>query len=475
MNLYHDIKRLQTEKENIYFDRKSSRIEPKDIVRHIIGFANANGGTLAIGIEDKGELTGFASKKSHMVGEYDTAILKNCIPIPMYKMEQVRYGKDDNDFVLLITVEMSTNQVVRTHNEKVYLRVGDNTIELTYSQIRALEYDKGQRYFEDQLIEDSSIDDIDRKILYTYKEKMHVLDKPDEELLAARGLMRNGKLTNAAVLLFGKYPTRYLPSARVRFIRYDGKQAGVGRDINIIKDQTFDDAIPVLIDNVTYLVRAQLRDFQMLTETGKFEIIPEYPEFAWFEGIVNAVVHRDYRVRGEYIRIVMYDDRLEIFSPGRLPNMVTLDNMKYTRYSRNPIIARFLAEYGWVKELNEGVKRIYSEMQSFFLNDPVYTEPNSHAVLLTLDNSITSRHLRASDRLSQEMFEGVWADLSENEKHILHYVYARGEIRTKDAAKLIGRGNITAGKILREMVENHLLVWHGTSNNDPGQYYTLKV
>lgn len=101
-----------------------------------------------------------------------------------------------------------------------------------------------------------------------------------------------------------------------------------------------------------------------------------------------------YSMQGDYIRVSLYDDRMEIFSPGKLPNIVTPENMRYSRYSRNPRIARVLTEFGYVRELNEGVKRIYDEMHQSFLNDPVYTEPNSVSVLLTLENSITSRKVR---------------------------------------------------------------------------------
>lgn len=94
---------------------------------------------------------------------------------------------------------------------------------------------------------------------------------------------------------------------------------------------------------------------------------------------------------GDHIRVSLYDDQLEIFSPGQLPNIVTLDNMLNTRYSRNPRIARVLSEFGWVKELNEGVKRLYDEMQMFFLKKPNYSEPNGNSILLVLENSITSR------------------------------------------------------------------------------------
>lgn len=107
---------------------------------------------------------------------------------------------------------------------------------------------------------------------------------------------------------------------------------------------------------------SQLRYSQFQTMMEFFRSVPEYPEFPWFEGIVNAVTHRNYLLQGDHIRISLFNDHMEIFSPGKLPNIVTLDNMKYTRYSRNPKIARVLSDFGYVRELNEGVKRIYNTL-----------------------------------------------------------------------------------------------------------------
>lgn len=106
----------------------------------------------------------------------------------------------------------------------------------------------------------------------------------------------------------------------------------------------------------------QLRDFQYLNDDGIFRSVPEYPEFPWFEGIVNAVTYRNHSLQGDHIRISLFNDHMEIFSPGKLPNIITLDNMKYTRYSRNPKIARVFSYFVYVKELNKGVKRIYNTL-----------------------------------------------------------------------------------------------------------------
>ena len=293
------VENLQSQKENMYYDRKSSRIKPDNIVRHVIGFANANGGILAIGIEDDGTFGGFNFQSSHDPTEYTDAILTNCIPVPSYQTDKLYYGPNKKDFIFLIKVDVSNNQVIKNKYEKVFLRTGDASIELTHPQITSLEYDRGQRFFEEQIQEDSSIDDIDKNIIDKYKEIMNVPNKSTFDILDSRGLIKNGKLTNAAVILFAKSPTKFLPNARVRFIRYEGTNAGLGQNINIIKEREFEGPLPVVITDLANMVKSQLREFQTLSDNGTFNIIPEYPEFAWFEGIVNAVTHRDYSIFGK--------------------------------------------------------------------------------------------------------------------------------------------------------------------------------
>lgn len=139
-----------------------------------------------------------------------------------------------------------------------------------------------------------------------------------------------------------------------------------GANMNVVKDITFSLPLYKVITQAEEFIKTQLRDFNHLGPDGKFVSIPEYPEFAWTEGLVNAVTHRNYSISGEHIKVMLYDDRLEIISPGKLPGLITLDTMKIERFSRNPQISRVLFELNLVKELNEGVKRIYREMKEFF-------------------------------------------------------------------------------------------------------------
>lgn len=370
-------------------------------------------------------------------------------------------------------MEASVDTVIgRKSDGAVFLRQGDKSQQLNDQQIRALEYDKNQRLFEDEPVVGSSLEDIDRSVMDRYRRLLGT-DASDERILRSRGFMKGDELTKAAILLFAEYPGKYLPQARVRVLRYEGSRMETGRNFNVVKDVTFDGSIPRIIEEATDLIRNLLREFQYLGDDGTFQVIPEYPEFAWFEGLVNAVTHRDYAFAGDYIRVSMFDDRLEIQSPGRLPNIVTLDNMRETRYARNPKIARTLTEFGWVRELNEGVKRIYTEMQALFLNDPGFSEPNNSAVKMVLENSITSRALRKGDAVVGGIGEDIYRELNEYERAAMQYVYNKGRITTRELVTLINRSSVLSSKTLKALACKELLVWHGNNSNDPAQYYSL--
>ena len=470
-----DLHYWQFAPESQYLDRKSARKKPSELLRHLIAFANADGGKLVIGIEDEKQgniITGFKDGHAYPIEDFkkidremrDTPLALTFEEIPVVNV------KGEDDHILIISVELSSSRVISAPNDEVYLRQGDESVKLSYEQRIQLNYDRGQRFFEDEIVPDASLDDIDEALVDEYKSKFDSSDRTTEEILKARRLMIGGKLTKAAILLFGKYPSSFFPQARVRFLRFDGVNMGTGSQFNVVKEVTFEDPLPTLITKVRDFVRTQLREFQYL-DVGQFKTLPEYPEFAWFEGIVNAVTHRNYSIFGDYIRVMMFDDRLEIHSPGKLPNIVTVENIKHERFSRNPRIARTLTEFGWVREMNEGVKRIYSEMESYFLHEPKYTEPGNK-VVLTLENNFMSRQLRVADRIHEDI--DSYTDLSEDEKDIVHYMYNSGQkMTTLRASELTGRSRRFSGKLLQGLVEQKVLEWHGTSRNDRNQYYTL--
>ena len=473
----NDVVLFSTLKENQYFDRKSAHKDDREIAKHISAFANAAGGKLVVGIEDNGEVTGFRRNGARDIENFERAALATCTPTPIVHRERISVvnSSGEDDTVLVLDIEPSTSHsVARMSDGDVFLRQNDKSVKLNREQVIALEFDKGQRIFEDELVKDSSIDDVDHEVLDRYKEILGT-EVSDEQVLRSRRFMRDGKLTVAGALLFAQDPSVMMPQARVRILRYDGVKMETGERLNITKERCFCGPLPKVIQGAYELISSMLREFQFLGPDGKFQTVPEYPEFAWFEGLVNAVTHRDYSFRGDYIRISMFDDRMEIISPGALPNIVTLDNMRTTRYSRNPRIARTLVEFGWVRELNEGVQRIYTEMQNSLLGDPVYSEPGKTKVQLTLENNIVARTVRRSEALEDKMSSEAIASLSEYELAAIRLAFANGKVTARELAAHIGRDRRRANRVLSKLIEDGgLLEWHGSSPTDPRQFYKIR-
>lgn len=193
-------------------------------------------------------------------------------------------------------------------------------------------------------------------------------------------------------------------------------------------------------------------------------------------GITNAVLHRSYAISGEHTKVFIYDDRIEIISPGKLPGLVTIENIRNERYARNPQISRVLTDLGLVRELNEGVERIYTEMKEFFLEEPQYEEPNQMLVKLTLKNNVAVRKERKNENLLKENnIKQNWSNLNTIEQQTLQIIFDKGKIGTSEIALLIDRDRKTAQRILKKLENENLIEWIGTSIKDPKKTYRIKM
>lgn len=472
---------MQQEHENKYFDRKSGRIKPSDLSRHISAFANAGGGAIIIGIDDKTrEIEGLHEISEDKISDFISAPQVYCKPMPRYKEEfiPVINSKGNPDKLLILHIEESIDQIIRATNESTWLRIGDRSVEMLGDNLRNLEYAKSARHFEDEINRDATIEDLDEDLLLQYFQHIGADKEQVEKNLSARGFIKkqdgHAYLTNAAVLLFAKNVYQFYPNCRIRFIRYDGTIAQPGTRMNIIRDYSVEQPLLRIIDEAKKFISTQLREFTMLdVRTGRFQTVPEYPEFAWQEGIVNAVTHREYGLSGNYIKVSMYDDRLEIESPGKLPSIVTVGNIRETRYARNSRISRVLTEFGWVRELNEGVARIYHDMETFFLDDPVYSEPGE-SVKLTLYNNIVMRTLRQKGHAIESVGSDVWKKLDAIERALLTFLVNHGPAKRKQLSAYVNKSSGTVIGRLNHLMEMGLVVT-SSSPYDPGKTYEANL
>jgi ATP-dependent DNA helicase RecG len=283
------------------------------------------------------------------------------------------------------------------------------------------------------------------------------------------------------VLLFAKNVLQFPLNCRIRFIRIDGREMHVGADYNVVKDKSIDEPILRLIDDAKAYIADQLREFtHQDRESGRFIETPEYPEFPWYEGIINAVAHRDWAATGQFIKVSMYDDRLEIESPGRFPDIVTADNISYTRFSRNKRISRVMTEFEWVRELNEGVKKIYSDMADAGLPAPEYIEgPNT--VRLILRNNIDERMPRrnkASDKPSSEALndalpKDIRDQLDDIEMSIVKTIYDKGTVTRAELEAATNKSTSTVSRRIKRLLDKGIIIAVGDPHN-PNRQYKMK-
>ena len=430
LNTQITLKYLQTQTENQYFERKGlgeKDIKPSKIADEIIGMLNSDGGTLVFGVSDEGEIQDLKIL-GEKLDDYRKLVFDFIDPPCQVKREEVTI---EDKLIFIFHVEQDLERIFhRKDNEKFFLRVADSNRELNHEQVKKLEYDKNIRRFEEEIEPDFDPEDLDTSLLQRYKEQINfkgeILDLLYKKHLISK---KDGifSFRKSAVLLFAQDPEKYIPSASVRYIRYQGLESKTGAEHNVVKDERFEDNIPNLIDEIRKFLQISFKEYYFLDiDMGKFKKVPEYPEEAWLEGVVNALCHRSYNVQGNSIYIKHYDNRIEISNSGPLPAQVTVENIKTERFARNPRIARVLEDLGYVRQLNEGVSRIYESMEKSMLAKPVYKEQNGN-IYLILQNNISTHEKTIHTDLMKKI-EKKWGDYNDTQQRILLFIFSLGGV-----------------------------------------------
>lgn len=166
---------ILSEHENKYFDRKSAQIRPADLAPLISAFANADGGTIVVGVSDKNR----ALEGINSIGEEKINALLNsprdcCKPMPSFQEEflNITNASGESDRLLLLHITSSTDQIIRTTRDATFLRIGDKTKEMLGDNLKNLEYSKNTRHYEDEIAPDAGIEDLDKDLLERYKERV---------------------------------------------------------------------------------------------------------------------------------------------------------------------------------------------------------------------------------------------------------------------------------------------------------------
>jgi ATP-dependent DNA helicase RecG len=245
--------------------------------------------------------------------------------------------------------------------------------------------------------------------------------------------------TYAGILLFGHNPQQFLPSAEIIAVRYAGTTMG---DEFVREDMG--GTLPQQIRRAEAFVAANVRRGMRIHGFTRDEVL-EYPLAVAREAVVNAVAHRDYTIRGDSIRLLMFSDRMEVYSPGRLPGHVTLDNLVEERFSRNEVIVQVLSDLGFIERLGYGIDRMIATMQEAQLPAPRFEE--------TAAGFRVTLYGHGDDLVSSAPAGQRWGNLLLNprQEQALAYLAEHGRITNREFQQLCP--DVSAETIRRDLVD----------------------
>lgn len=451
--------------EDQWLERLSSRIAARDLANEMVGFANAEGGLIAIGIHS-GVIEGLSSAPLRRLNEWRQAAIDFTEPPIRHEFELLhcRNGAGEPDQIALVEIEPA-ERVHTNRKDETFLRVGDENRRLNTLEAQELRYDKGGSVFDGRTAEGTEMGDLDPVIVADYVARVRAEPSRRDAVLVARGLAtRDGARIGpsiAGVLVFGREPQRELPEAFIRLLRYHGSSRETGARANVLEDHRIEGTLMAQIDGASGLLRQWVPRVIRLERDGRFMRSTVIPEYAWLEAVVNAVTHRSYTIGGDHVRVELFDDRMEVESPGRLPGLVRLENIRSTRFARNPRIARALSEFGYGRELGEGVNRMFEEMSRVGLPDPVYLQPQGAASV---------RVILMADPLAGRILH----HLPSGSERFVEFLSTQGRATTTQAVELLGLSRPTVLNYLHELAAHDLIEHVGTSLKDPRGYWRLR-
>ena len=375
--------------EGHFYEKKSIAIGGRAIQKVAVAFANADGGEVVIGIKDSKQEQD-ASNRWDGVSEIEqfNFVFQNFLetnPQVPHTPEILR--SPDGTVALRVFIEKS-ERVHRSSNGTVYVRKGAQSLPIqSHDEIQALAYAKGESSYEDTLIPSATAEDIFESteiqtFLQSYSPKTDAIDFTINQNLIDR---KSYDPRTAGILLFSDNPIPLLPRrCGIKISRYETESEEPERDH--LRDQfTVEGPLYKQIHRSSKIVSELIESVRIMTASGLSQA--KYPPETIWEVLVNAVIHRDYSISDD-IHVLVFNNRVEVISPGRLPGYVTLDNILDARFSRNSKIVRMLNKYQDPpnRDMGEGLNTAFQKMQDFRLQPPRINE-TTNSVIVTIEHT----------------------------------------------------------------------------------------
>jgi len=421
---------------------------PEDVKDAIPAMAMTDGGVLVLGVNDQRQIVGCPLTQNTM--DRVTRFANQCgVEV------QVRSITVAGLELTLVAVPEIRGRIVTTPDGRLLRRVGGDSQPLVGDALGRFVRQREEGSAEDERLPAFAVSDLDLRVL---NEAVRADGRPAvRKDSVLRALVDLGvalpafpplsiQVLRAAAILFARTPQTYVAGATVQLLRRVGVGPGPGPSTARVE---LSGPLPVLVDGGLDFIREHTRRYEIVVGARR-EVLPEYPEAVLREALLNAVAHRDYGLVGATVDVTIWDDRIEIRSPGPLPGHITLDNMLHEHYSRNRRMMRVLKIIGLVEEYGDGVDRMVREMDARLMEPPLFTATPS-SVTVTLTN-----------RFLVEPEDQAWLTLlgsyqmSANERRVLVTARGEGAVTPRRLRQLIP--NIDVGELLTATVAKGLLV-----------------
>jgi ATP-dependent DNA helicase RecG len=434
--------------------------DPERLAEYLIAFANSDGGAIVIGLDERGRALNRVYAEE-LEGALKAAV-RLCRPIVVTGWEQI---ETESGTTYAITVPRSP-ELHSLADGRVLIRAGSENRPLGGEEIRQLAATKSAGDFESETTAGAAWDDLDEEVIAEYVDKRQQrqrrsLNETPAELLREIGALdEHGALTHSGVLLFGKNPQQFIPQSGLVFVKFPGTEprgeeglAGYGRREEV------SGPLARVIERAWQIAWSEMAVGAVVKGLERQEI-SEYPPFAVREALVNAVCHRDYRLKGRRIEMRMYADRLEVISPGGLPGFITVDNLVEEHFSRNPRLVAGLFQWGYIEELGLGIDRMIEDMVNGGHPPPKF-KAAPYSFTVTLYN--------ARERKATPKWETV---MNERQARALTYVRENGSITNREYRELCPDVSPETLRLdLTDLVDRGVLLRIGAKK---GTYYILK-
>ena len=357
------IQALLEQGENAHIEFKADAVRPESVAREIVAFANTFGGTLLIGVEDDGSLSGIETDRETWIAN----ISRNNI-IPALQLD-VKHADIEGKRICMVTVPKGQDRPYQTQDGKYWIRAGSTNRMATKEELSRLFQQAGLIHFDISPVANTDMSYIDKEAVDAYYRSYYstaFIDLSDDEqhrLLVNTDILiqHEGEwvVSVGGLLMFGKQPQRRLPQSSIVFAVFKGRS--ITDDLADKKEIT--GTLPELIDKTLGLLQLYLPTPSTIEGAKRKESLVASPKVLR-ESIVNAVMHRDYSISHRKIQVYIYSDRIEITSPGGLPNTLTLEKIRYGNSApRNVFLVKFLDNLRYFDGLGRGIPMMLEAMQ----------------------------------------------------------------------------------------------------------------